>query len=111
MGAARGWSGAGCDGTGGRRRPNRRAGLAAHAIPGRWSGRRGWFWVQPLQGDESVGGRDQGHMMVPAAEAAALEVVKAKAVFELAVVVLDAPAQLGQPHQLLKRGVVGQVRE
>ena len=47
-------------------------------------------------------------MMVPAAEAAALEVVKAKAVFELAVVVLDAPAQLGQPHQLLKRGVVGQ---
>src|SRR4029453_225207 len=107
MGAAMGWSGAGCAGRGGRRRPNRRAGFAAHAIPGRWSGRRGWVWVQPLQGDERVGGRDQGHVMMPAAEAAALEVVKTQAVFELAVVVLDAPAELGQPPQFLQRGGVG----
>jgi len=84
-----GSSGAGCAGRGGKRRPNRRAGLAAHAIPGRWSGRRGWFWVQPLQGEEGVGGRDQGQVVVSATEAAALEVVKAEAVLELAVVVLD----------------------
>src|SRR5215213_12001175 len=96
MGVAMGSIGAGCAGRGGRRQPNRRAALAAHAIPGRWSGRRGWFWVQPLQGDEGVGGRDQGHVVMPAAEAAALEVVKAQAVLELAVVVLDAPAQLGR---------------
>jgi hypothetical protein len=50
-----------------------------------------------------VSGRDQRHVVVPTTEAAALEVVKTKAVFELAVVVLDAPAQLGQPDQLLKR--------
>jgi hypothetical protein len=65
-------------------------------------------WVQPLQGDNGVSGRDQRHVVVPTTEAAALEVVKTKAVFELAVVVLDAPAQLGQPDQLLKRGVLGQ---
>jgi hypothetical protein len=47
-------------------------------------------------------------MVVPAAEATALEVVKAKAVFELAIVVLDAPAQLGQADQLPKWGIVGQ---
>src|SRR6266511_983544 len=89
MGAATGSSGAGCAGTGGRRRPNRRAGLAAPVIPGRGSGRRRRFWVQPLQGEEGVGGRDQGHVVMPAAEAAALEVVQAEAVFEFAVVVLD----------------------
>src|SRR6266508_6083085 len=94
MGAARGSSGAGCAGRGGRRRPNRRAGLAAHAIPGRWSGRRCWFWVQPLQGDEGMGDRDQSHVMVPATEAATLEVVKPQAVFEFAVVVLDAQRSL-----------------
>jgi hypothetical protein len=38
-------------------------------------------------------------VVVPATEAAALEVVKAEAVVELAVVVLDAPAQLGQPDK------------
>jgi hypothetical protein len=42
-------------------------------------------------------------MLMPAAEAAALEVVKAKAVLELAVVMLHSPAQLGQPDQPLKR--------
>jgi hypothetical protein len=36
-----------------------------------------------------VSGRDQRHVVVPTTEAATLEVVKTKAVFELAVVVLD----------------------
>jgi hypothetical protein len=46
-------------------------------------------WVQPLQGDNGVSGRDQRQVVVPTTEAGALEVVKTKAVFELAVVVLD----------------------
>src|ERR1043166_7965045 len=80
------------------RRPNRRAAIAARAIPQRWSGRRNRFWVQPLQGDERVGDRHQGHVVVPALPGAALEVVKPERVLQLTVIMLHPPAQLGQPH-------------
>ena len=66
-------------------------------------------WRAPaFEGQEGVGDRDERDVVVPAAVAAALEVVEAEGVFELAVVVLDAPAQLGQPDQLGERGVGGQ---
>ena len=39
----------------------------------------------------------EGDVTMPAEVAAAFEVVQAEAVFEFAVVVLDAPADLGQP--------------
>ena len=46
---------------------------------------------------------------VPAGEGAAFEVVQAEAGFQFAVVVLDPPADLGQPDELGDRGVFGQV--
>jgi hypothetical protein len=49
-----------------------------------------------LQGEERVRDGDEGDVVVPAAVGAALEVVKAERVLELAVVVLDPPAQLRQ---------------
>jgi hypothetical protein len=48
---------------------------------------------------------------VPAGVAAAFEVVQAEAVFELAVVVLDAPADLGQAYQVAQAGAGRQVGE
>ena len=78
-----------CAGRRGTRRPNRRAAAAARARPGRWSDRRSRFWVQPLQGDEGVGDRDQGDVVVPAGPGAALEVVQPQRVLELVVVVFD----------------------
>src|SRR6266536_2020120 len=71
------------------RRPNRRAATAARAMPGRWSGRRSRFWVQPLQRDEGVRDRHQGHVVVPALEGAALVVVQAERVLQLPVIVFD----------------------
>ena len=47
-------------------------------------------------------------MPVPAGEGAALEVVQAQAGLELAVVVLDPPADLGQADELAGGGVFGQ---
>ncbi len=78
-----------CAGTPGTRRPNTPAGIAARAMPGRWSGRRTDFWVQPLQGDEGVRDRHQGHVVVPALPGTALEVVQAQRVLQLAVIVLN----------------------
>jgi hypothetical protein len=46
-----------------------------------------------------------------AAVAASFVVIEAQALLELAVVVLDAPAQLGELHEPADRGVGGQVRE
>src|SRR6266508_2478485 len=64
-----------CAGTPDTRQPNKRAALAARAPRQRWSGRRSRFWVQPLQGHERVGDRDQGHVMVQVLPGAPLEVV------------------------------------
>jgi hypothetical protein len=48
---------------------------------------------------------DQGGVVMPAVPGAAFEVVQAEGVFEFAVVVLDAPADLGQSHQFGDRDV------
>ena len=55
----------------------------------------------------AVRDRDERDVVVPARVGAALEVVKAERVLELAVVLLDPEAHLRQPHQLLERGVGG----
>ena len=57
---------------------------------------------------EGVGGDAQRGEVMKAAPAAALEVAEAELLFELLVVALDAPAQLGHAHQLLQRGGGGQ---
>src|SRR3990172_7637445 len=88
----------------GRRRPSRRAAAGARAASRRGSGRRIRFWVEPLEREEGVGEGDERHVVVPAPEGASLEVVEAERVLELPVVVLDAPAELREPHELGERG-------
>jgi hypothetical protein len=75
------------------------------------SGQRVCFWVEPPEGEECLGGGDEGDVVVPAAPGAAFEVDQAEAVFEFAVVVLDAPAHLRPPHQVGDRGGGGQVAQ
>ena len=50
-------------------------------------------------GAECLGQCGERDVTVPAEVAAAFEMVQTEAVFEFAVVVLDAPADLGQPDQ------------
>ena len=67
------------------------------------------FWVVAQAGAERLGEADEGDVVVPAGVAAAFEVVESEAVFEFAVVVFDAPADLGQADQVAQGGVGGQV--
>ena len=69
------------------------------------------FWVVAQAGAERLGEADEGDVVVPAGVAAAFEVVEPEAVFEFAVVVFDAPADLGQADQVAQGGVGGQVRQ
>ena len=46
--------------------------------------------------------RDERDVVVPAWVGAAFEVIQAERVFELAVVMLDPPAQLGQADEILE---------
>src|SRR5450759_3781143 len=72
-------------------------------------GRRIRFWVEALQGEEAMRQADERDVVVPAAKRAPLEVIEAERVLELAVVLLDAPAQLGEAHQLEQRRLRRQV--
>ncbi len=56
--------------------------------------RRG-FWGASELGADGLGDGGEGDVPVPAQPGAALEMVQAEAVFEFAVVVLDAPPHLG----------------
>lgn len=47
-------------------------------------------------GEEGLGGGHEGDVVMPARPGSSLEVVQAQAVLEFSVVVLDAPADLGQ---------------
>src|SRR3712207_8218181 len=75
----------------------------------RSGGRPLWRARESFQGEEAVGDRDERDVVLPAGVGAALEVVKTERVFELAVVLLDAPAQLGQLDESPDWGVCGQV--
>ena len=41
------------------------------------------FWVEPPEGEECLGGGDEGDVVVPAAPGAALEVVQSQGALEL----------------------------
>ena len=68
------------------------------------------FWVGPEQGAEGLGEGGEGDVAVPAGERAALEMGQPEAGFQLAVVVLDPPPDLGQPVEPGDGGIGGQVR-
>ena len=57
------------------------------------------FWVGAEHGAERLGEDGEGDVTVPAGVGAALEVVQAEAVLELAVVVPGAPADIGQADE------------
>src|SRR5579862_8766399 len=68
--------------------------------------KQSFFWSRnALREQKGVGGNAQGGMVVKAAPTAALEIAEAKLLLELLIVALDAPAQLGEPYQLLARCV------
>lgn len=52
-----------------------------------------------------MGGGDEGGVVVPAEPGSAFEVVQTEGVFEFAVVVFDAPADLRQPDEFFDGGV------
>src|SRR3954447_13774057 len=81
------------------RRSRRRAGSGVRGGRRRGSGRRKGFWVTAQLGAERLGQGGESDMAMPALIVAALEMVQAEAVFEFAVVVLDAPADLGESNQ------------
>src|SRR6266498_4246957 len=66
------------------------------------------LWVGADHGAEGLGDGGEGDVAVPAEVGAALEVVQAQAGFQLAVVVLDPPSDLGQADQLGDGGVLWQ---
>src|ERR1700716_587384 len=88
-----------CGGRWGMRRPSRRGVLGGHGERRRESGRRRDFWVEPERCCEGLGYGDEGDVAVPAGVGASFEVVQAEAVFEFAVVVFDAPADLGALYE------------
>src|SRR5438445_229498 len=99
-------------GTWGRCPASRPGALAAPGRARRGSGcRPGLRAARSLQGEERVRDRDERDVVVPAAIGAALEVVQSEGVLELAVVVLDPPAHLPQPHEVLQRRLDGEVGE
>src|ERR1700686_1739432 len=71
--------------------------------------KQSFFWSRDaLREEEGVSGDAQRGVVVKAAPTAALEVVEANLLFELLVVALDPPAQLGDAHQFLERRGGGQ---
>src|ERR1700680_3276143 len=71
--------------------------------------KQSFFWSRDsLREEEGVGGDTQRGVVVKAAPTAALEMAEAKLLFELLVVALDTPAQLGDAHQFLERSGGGQ---
>lgn len=63
------------------------------------------FWGQALFGEEGLGSGHENDVVVPAWPGTAFEVVQAQAALEFSVVVLNAPADLGQADQIGDRGV------
>lgn len=81
------------------RRSRCRGGSGVRGGRRRGSGRRRGFWVVAQLRAEGLGEGGEGDVAVPAEVAAAFEVVEPEAVFEFAVVVFDAPADLREPDQ------------
>src|SRR3954452_19677602 len=79
---------------------SRRGGFGVRAAARTGSGCRPESRAPAFEGEEGVGDRDERDVVMPAAVGAAFEVIEAERVFEFAVVVLDAPAELAEPDQL-----------
>jgi hypothetical protein len=65
--------------------------------------------MQACAGEEGVRDGDAGEVVIQAAVGAAFVVIKAEALLEFAVIVLDAPAQLGRSDERLDWRVLGQI--
>jgi hypothetical protein len=55
-----------------------------------------------------MGGCAEGGVMVEAGPGSALEVIEPHLAFEILIIPLDTPSELGRPHQLTDRGRRGQ---
>src|SRR3954447_12327087 len=106
-----GWWAAAVVGRSGSGPSSRRSGFGVRAGARTGSGCRPEFRAPAFEGEEGVRDRDERDVVMPAAVGAALEVVQAERVFEFAVVVLDAPAELAEPNQLTQWRVGGQAGE
>lgn len=60
---------------------------------------RGLFSAGAFQYQEGIGHGRERHVMMPARPRAPFEVVEPQFVFELPIVLFDAPAPFGQPHR------------
>src|SRR5215472_18184782 len=66
-----------------------------------------FFKPRLLRAKESVRQGDQGYMVMPAQPMTALKLIQPQFVFQLAVVHLDSPAGVSQPHQTTRTGQAG----
>lgn len=65
--------------------------------------RQRFFWRgQALGNEEAVGSDAQRRVMMKPAPVTAFEMAEPKLLLEFLIVALDAPAQLGQPHEFLE---------
>src|SRR6202050_2632726 len=72
---------------------------------------RGGKMPQSFAEDERVAAEDNGDVVIPAAEGAALEVVESELAFEVFIDALGAPSFLGDPNELLATRGFAQPRE
>jgi len=59
-----------------------------------------------LRAKEGISQRDQGNVVMPAQPMTALEVVQPELLFQLAVIHLDPPTRMGDPHPATQTGAV-----
>src|ERR1700687_1431600 len=79
---------------------------------GMQEGKRCWGGKPSSLGRQEGVRRDAEHpVMVEPLPLAPFVVIKSQLVFQLLVVALDPPADLYQPHEIVKRHMLGDVRE
>ena len=66
---------------------------------------------RPTEGEEGMGGRTERDVVMEASPGAPFEVIQAQLAFQLLIVALDPPAQLGEPRPRTKRRLRRQGRE
>src|SRR4051812_47396743 len=88
-----------------------RSGRDADRVGTSFPSGRGGKTPHPFRNDERVAAQDDGDVVMPAREGAALEVVQSELALELFVRALGAPAFLDGAHDLLLRHAPRQRRE
>src|SRR5580700_3582403 len=84
---------------------------AFERITGTRPSARGGEMPQSFAEDERVAAEDDGDVMMPAAEGAALEVIQAKLAFEIFIDALGTPSFLGDPNELVAAWRLAHARE